>query len=64
MRLNRVRVIPGRGCVCGVVGCGCGVLPDTGAYCCVSGSGLGWSAGVGESPVREDLTMCADCVPE
>lgn len=52
-------VIPGRGCVCGVVGCGCGVLPDTGAHCCVSGSGLGWSTGVGESPVREDMVVCA-----
>ena len=59
MRLNRVRVIPGRGCVCGVVGCGCGVLPGTGAHCCVSGSGLGWSTGVGESPVREDTVVCA-----
>ena len=30
----------------------------------VSGSGLGWSAGVGESPVRECMCACGGHVPE
>ncbi len=51
MRLNHVRVIPGRGCVCGVVGCdlyeGCRLCARV---LCVSGSHLGWCAVVGESP--------------
>ena len=53
--LNRVHVIPGGGCVRGVVG---PVVfgPPTGAAvrkACVSRSGLGWSVVEGESPVRE-----------
>ena len=32
-RLNRVRVIPGRGCVCGVVGPDRRLLPETEAGC-------------------------------
>lgn len=54
--LNRAHVIPGGGCVCGVVGsvfCG---PPATAAVrkWCVSRSGLGWSAVDGESPVGEN----------
>ena len=54
--LNRAHVIPGRGCVCGVVGyvffslpAGASVRKDR-----VSRSGLGWSAVAGESPVDEN----------
>ena len=31
--------------------------------CVVSGSGLGWPAGVGESPVREDHALCVVVFP-
>ena len=55
--LNRVRVIPGGGCVCGVVGpvffhppMGAAVIKQ-----CVSRSGLGWSVVEGESPVDENM---------
>ena len=56
MRLNRVYVIPGGGCVCGVVGSVFSGPPAGAAVIkgCVSGSGLGWSAVDGESPVREN----------
>lgn len=30
----------------------------------ISGSGLEWPAGVGESPVREGWWCCVVCVPE
>lgn len=55
--LNRMHVIPGRGCVCGVVG---PVVPDLPVWAavrkeCVNRSGLGWSAVVGESPVGENM---------
>lgn len=38
-------------------------LPEE-MMCCVSGSGLEWSAVVGESPVRENATAFSDRVPE
>ena len=55
--LNRVHVIPGRGCVCGVVGL---IVLDLPVWATVrkdrvSRSGLGWSAVVGESPVGENM---------
>ena len=54
--LNRVHVIPGGGCVCGVVG---SVFPGPPAGTavrkwCVSRSGLGWSVVEGENPVGEN----------
>ena len=54
--LNRVHVIPGRGCGCGVVGFVFSSLPAwaTVRKVRVSRSGLGWSAVDGESPVREN----------
>ena len=54
--LNRMHVIPGRGCVCGVVGLCVPGLPARAAVRkeCVSRSGLGWSAVDGESPVGEN----------
>ena len=57
MRLNRAHVIPGRGCVCGVVGPFFSDLPVWAAVRkeCVNRSGLGWSAVVGESPVGENM---------
>ena len=64
MRLNRVCVIPDRGCACGVVGCNVSDTVMSGRVCCVvSGSGLGWPAGVGESPVREDHAPCVVVFP-
>ena len=64
MRLNRVCVIPDRGCACGVVGCDFPGAVDSGrAVYMVSGSGLGWPAGVGESPVREDRVLCVVVFP-
>jgi hypothetical protein len=57
MRLNRVHVIPGGGCVRGVVG-PTFFSPPTGAAVRkvrVSRSGLGWSAVDGESPVGENM---------
>jgi hypothetical protein len=52
-----VHVIPGRGCVCGVVGFVVSGLPvrATVIKVCVSRSGLGWSAVAGESPVDENM---------
>ena len=52
-----MHVIPGRGCVCGVVGPFFPDLPVRAAVRkeCVSRSGLGWSAVVGESPVGENM---------
>ena len=52
-----MHVIPGRGCVCGVVGLVFLDLPVWAAVRkeCVSRSGLGWSAVVGESPVGENM---------
>ena len=47
-------VIPGRGCACGVVGCDGVSLPAGRVWRAVSGTGLGWPTGVGESPVHED----------
>ena len=54
--LNRVHVIPGGGCVCGVVGPTFSSPPRGAAVrkVCVSRSGLGWSAVDGESPVGEN----------
>ena len=59
IRLNHMRVIPGRGCVCGVVGPCCAVLPCRALVVCVSGSGLECPAVDGESPVRENA--CSWC---
>ena len=61
--LNRAHVIPGGGCVCGVVG---SVFPGPPAKTavrkqCVSRSGLGWSAVDGESPVGENyMPVCVN----
>jgi hypothetical protein len=57
MRLNHVRVIPGRGCVCGVVG---SFFPDLPVRATVrnrwvSRSGLERPVVEGESPVDENL---------
>ena len=52
-----MHVIPGGGCVCGVVG-RFFFSPPAGAKVInrwVSRSGLGWSAVVGESPVTENM---------
>jgi hypothetical protein len=51
-----MHVIPGGGCVCGVVGPVFHHPPMVAAVIkrCVSRSGLGWSAVVGESPVDEN----------
>ena len=58
MRLNHADVIPGRGCLCGVVGSILSILPDrpTVKNCCVSRSGLERPAVEGESPVDENMT--------
>ena len=55
--LNRAYVIPGGGCVCGVVGSVVFGPPAKAAVRkrCVSRSGLGWSAVDGESPVGENM---------
>ena len=60
-----MHVIPGRGCVFGVVGrffshppMRAGVRNRE-----VSRSGLGWSAVEGESPVDENLTAPVECSP-
>ena len=52
-----MHVIPGRGCVFGVVGSIFSDLPvwATVIKVGVSRSGLGWSAGEGESPVDENM---------
>ncbi len=60
-----MRVIPGRGCVCGVVGC---VREKAAIFllvcACVSGSGVGTPAVEGESPVRESMCALVVHVPE
>ena len=48
-------LMPGRGCVYGVGGLCCGLLPWPACVLCVSGSGLEWPAVDGESPVRESM---------
>ena len=58
-----MHVIPGRGCVCGVVGC---VFPDLPVWATVrkdrvSRSGLGWPAVDGESPVGENTFSVVTC---
>ena len=63
--LNRVRVILGRGCGCGVVG----LLRESSAGFSmivrgVSGTLLGWAAVVGESPVRENIMWVVAAIPE
>jgi hypothetical protein len=65
MRLNRVRVIAGRRCGCGVVGrermsTAVFVVLHSG----VSGRLLERVAVVGESPVRESIWCGSVCVPE
>ena len=66
MRLNRAHVIPGRGCVCGVVGRVFFSLPAGASVRkeCVSRSGLGWPAVVGKSPVGENTVSGVACFPE
>ena len=63
--LNRMHVIPGRGCVCGVVGLCVPGLPARAAVRkeCVSRSGLGWSAVDGESPVTENIMASVGLFP-
>ncbi len=57
MRLNLKRVIPGRGCVWGVVGSFFLILPDQARVRnqCVSRSGLERPAIDGDSPVDENM---------
>ena len=64
MRLNRVRVIPGRGCVCGVVGRVCRGLPTTGMRLGVSGSIWDGAPKWVISPVREGIVVVCGHVPE
>ena len=61
--LNRTHVIPGRGCVFGVVGFAFPGLPARASVRkdCVSRSGLGWSAVAGESPVGENTVSVVAC---
>ena len=59
------RVILGRGCGVGVVGDrrgGSAGFPMV--VCGVSGMLLGWVAVVGESPVRENITLVVVAIPE
>ncbi len=58
MRLNHVHVIPGRGCVCGVVGLIFFILPNGAGVRnrCVSRSGLERPVVEGENPVDENST--------
>ena len=60
MRLNRMHVIPGGGCVCGVVGFAVSDLPvwATVTKSVVNGSRLERRAVDGESPVRENQLAC------
>ena len=57
-RLNHGCVIPGRGCVRGVVGFAFLILPDqaTVRNRRVSRSGLGWPVVEGENPVDENMS--------
>ena len=65
MRLNRVRVIPGRGCGCGVVGSHrWGSAGPQKWLVGVSGRLLERVAVVGESPVRESTACVMDGMPE
>ena len=61
--LNRTHVIPGRGCVGGVVGRVFSSLPAGASVRkeCVSRSGLGWPAVVGKSPVGENMFSVVAC---
>ena len=63
--LNRVHVIPGGGCVCGVVGRFFSGPPARAGVRNrgVSRSGLGWSAGAGESPVGENTAAPVNLSP-
>jgi hypothetical protein len=60
-----MHVIPGRGCVCGVVGPFVPGLPARAAVRkeCVSRSDLGWSAVDGESPVGENMFSVVEVSP-
>ena len=65
MRLNRRRVIPGRGCGGGVVGFRRGGAAVPPVLCSgVSGRLLERVAVVGESPVRENTACVMDGIPE
>jgi hypothetical protein len=57
MRLNRVHVIPGRGCVCGVVGSSFLILPDQAEVRnqVVSRNGLERPVIEGDNPVDENF---------
>ena len=63
--LNRMHVIPGRGCVCGVVGRFFSGPPARAEVInrWVSRSGLGWPAVEGESPVDENSTAPVELSP-
>ena len=60
-----MHVIPGGGCVCGVVGSAFSSPPWWAAVRkdCVNRSGLGWSAVVGESPVGENMVSAVAVSP-
>ena len=64
MWLNRLRVIPVRGCVVGVVGSCVTGLTAGRLAACASGSGLEWPAVDGESPVRESMCGWVTRCPE
>ena len=57
MRLNHAHVIPGRGCVCGVVGAFLSGLPAGRGVrkCCVSRTVLERATVDGDSPVGESV---------
>ena len=63
--LNRAHVIPGGGCVCGVVGRFLSGPPARPGVINrgVSRSGLGWSVVEGESPVDENITAPVELSP-
>jgi hypothetical protein len=63
--LNRVHVIPGGGCVCGVVGRFFSGPPAWAGVRnrWVSRSGLGWSVVEGENPVGENSAALVECSP-
>ena len=65
MRLNHAHVIPGRGCVCGVVGAFLSGLPAGRGVrkCCVSRTALERATVDGDSPVGESLVPVVG-VPE